>query len=700
MNNIDAMLSPRSIAIVGASPDGRKLNGRSLRFLLEKGYAGTIHPVNPKYDSVAGLSCHPDLEAIPGPVDLVIVAVPAREVAATLDSAGRKGIRAAIVFSSGFGEMGEEGRRLEREVTDTARRHGIRLCGPNTLGLINAFERVIATFSQYANGDTPAGPVGFVTQSGAFGTAIAALARRQGLGLGYFVNTGNEADVDVVEVMRAIVADPRIRVLAGYIEGLKDGPGFLRLGAEAMAAGKPVVLTKVGRTGAGARAAASHTGSLAGVDAVFDGAVRHGGMIRARSEEHMLDIVEAFNGLDTLPTGSGLGLVTQSGGAGVLMADRAEELGLSVPVLAPETRAALAKVVPGFGATGNPVDVTAQFLADPGVLRESVVHVLEDPQVHIGIIWLQLMEAHVDLLVGLFEEIRARTSKPFLVCWVAATDEALAKCRERRIPVFRGAEPAVDAAAAVIRYAEQRRRLEADRPNRAALAPPPVALPEGGGMVPTMEAARLLGGAGIPLTGVRFARTPDEAAAAARELGFPVAVKIESPDIAHKTEAGGVRLGLADEAAVRDAAAAVMESARAYDPDARIDGVVVQAMARGDVELVVGLKRDPVFGPVVMAGFGGILVEVLKDVAVRPAPVTRAEALGMLDELRGKALLAGVRGRPPVDREAVARLIVAASAFAAGAGPRLAEVDLNPVLAGPAGAVAVDWLMVLEETPG
>ncbi|NYZ13924.1 acetate--CoA ligase family protein [Azospirillum sp. RWY-5-1] len=696
MRNIDAMLNPRSIAIVGASSDGRKLNGRSLRFLLEKGYAGAIHPVNPKYDTVAGLPCHPDLEAIPGPVDLVIVAVPAREVATTLESAGRKGIPAAIVFSSGFGEMGEDGRRLEREVAETARRRGIRLCGPNTLGLINAFERVIATFSQYANGDTPAGPVGFVTQSGAFGTAIAALARRRGLGLGYFVNTGNEADVDVVEVMRAVVADPRIRVLAGYIEGLKDGPGFQRLAEEAMAAGKPVVLTKVGRTGAGARAAASHTGSLAGVDAVFDGAVRAGGMIRARNEEHMLDIVEAFTGLDALPAGRGLGLVTQSGGAGVLMADRAEELGLTVPVLAPETQAALAKVVPGFGATGNPVDVTAQFLADPDVLRESVVLVLEDPQVHMGIIWLQLMEAHVDVLVGLFEEIRARTSKPFLVCWVAATDEALTKCRERNIPVFRGGEPAVDAAAAVIGYAESRRRLAADRPQRIALAPPPVTLPERAGLVPTLEAARLLGDAGVPLTAARFARDPDEAVAAAQELGFPVAVKIESPDIAHKTEVGGVRLGLADGAAVRDAVTAVMKSARAHRPDARIEGVVVQAMAQGDVELVIGLKHDPVFGPVVMAGFGGVLVEVLKDVAVRPAPVTRVEALGMLDELRGKALLAGVRGRPPVDREAVARLICAASAFAAGAGPRLTEVDLNPVLAGPAGVVAVDWLMVLD----
>ena len=312
-----------------------------------------------------------------------------------------------MVFSSGFGEMGEEGRRLEETVAAVARRHGIRLLGPNTLGLLNAFERMPATFSQYAGGATPAGPIAFVTQSGAFGTAIAALARRRGLGLGYFVNTGNEADVDFVQAMDAVLDDPRVRVGAGYIEGLKDGAGLVALAARALAAGKPLVVTKVGRTGAGARAAASHTGSLAGEDAVFDAVVRQCGIVRARNEEHMLDIVEAFVGTPVLPEGDGIGIVTQSGGAGVLMADRAEELGLSVPLLGEATRAALARTMPGFGATANPVDVTAQFLADPAVLRDSVLAMLEDPRIHLGIVWLQLMEAYVDTIVAIFNCVKA-----------------------------------------------------------------------------------------------------------------------------------------------------------------------------------------------------------------------------------------------------------------------------------------------------
>ncbi len=694
-DGLRALISPASIAILGASADFSKINGRPLKHLLDKGYKGRIYPVNPKYDKVGGLACYPNVGAIPGAVDLAVVVLPAKDVVAAVRELGAKAVPAAVVFSSGFGETGEAGRALERSLVDEAKKAGVRLCGPNCLGLVNAFERVVATFSQYADADTPAGPVGFVTQSGAFGTAIAALARSRGTGLGYFINTGNESDVGFPEVMRHVLDDARIRVGAGYIEGLKDGAGLISLAQHALDIGKPMVLTKVGRMGAGSRAAASHTGSLAGEDRVFDAVVRQFGMVRARNEEHMLDLVDVISACP-LPEGKGLGLITQSGGAGVLMADRAEEIGLDVPVLGERTRAALHGVIPGFGAVGNPVDITGQFVAQPALLRDSVRIVLEDPRVHAGIVWLQLMHAHVDTLVRIFGEIKAEAKKPFVVAWVAAPEAGVQKLRALGIPVLRGAEPAVDALAGLIQYADARRRWFADADARDAVQLPALALPQAAGAVGTEEASRLLEECGVPMAPVRLATSAAEAVTAAAALGYPVAVKIESPDILHKTEAKGVRLGVDSAPAMRAAFASLMADAKAYKADARLEGVIVQKMAAGGgVEVVIGLQYDPVFGPVVMAGLGGVFVEVLKDVAFRRCPVTPSVAAAMLDELRGAAMLGTVRGRAAVNREALVQAICAVSRFGEAAGARLRELDLNPVLADAAGATAVDAVMVL-----
>ena len=696
VRSLRPLLAPRSIAILGASSDAGKLNGRVLAYLRDKGYRGRVFPVNPKYANIGDWACFPSVGDLPEPADLAIIALPAKQVAAAIGECGRARIRTAIVFSSGFSETGEAGRELEAELVQVARAAGVRMLGPNNLGLINAFERVHATFSQYANGETPAGPVGFVTQSGAFGTAIAALARRRGLGLGYFVNTGNEADISLAEVMAEIIADPRIRVGAGYIEGFKDGPGILSLAEAALATGKPLVLTKVGRSDAGERAAASHTGSLAGEDAVFDGIARQYGLLRARNEEHMLDLVEVLARC-ALPAGNGIGIVTQSGGAGVLMADRAEELGLCVPVLTTATQDRLRPVIPGFGALGNPVDVTAQFIADPSILRESVIAVLADPQVDVAVVWLQLMDAYVEVLAEIFGEIKEAAQKPFVVCWVAAPEAALAALRQRGIAVLRGAEPAIDAVAGLISYAEARRHWLADATARSALSLPALTLPAVAGPVTSVEGARLLAQAGARLAPHALALSAAEAVAAAGRLGYPVALKIESPDILHKTEAHGVSLGLTNGAAVEAAYTSVIAAARSYKADARIDGVLVQAMVSGEVEFVIGLKRDAVFGTVVMAGLGGVLIEVLQDVAFRRAPVTEEEAARMLDQLKGRALLSGVRGRPPVNQARLAQLISAVSCFGAATGDRLRELDLNPVLLSRADAIAVDWLIVLGE---
>ncbi len=695
---LNAMLSPRSIAIVGASAQLSKLNGRPLKFLIEKGYPGKIYPVNPKYAQIAGLTCYPDIDALPAAPDMAIIALPANDVCPAIEALGQKGVSAAVIFSSGFGEMGTSGKEREAALLSTARANGVVICGPNCLGLINAFDKVYATFSQYADNDTSPGPIGFVTQSGAFGTAIAALARRRGLGLGYFVNTGNEADACFTDIMSKIVQDPRIKVVAGYLEGVKDGRGLVALAELCMEFDKPLVLTKVGRFSAGARAAASHTGSLAIEDALFDAVARQYGIVRARNEEQMLDFLEAF-AYSAPPAGNGLGIVTQSGGAAVMMVDRAEEVGLTVPRLHADTEAKLLKLVPAFGTCSNPVDVTGQFVAEPAILHDSILTMLADSGIDIGIVWLQLMEAHVTLLLDLFIDVKKRSLKPFVVCWVAAPEAATRGLHAAGISVSRGAEPAVEAVAALARYLAKRRAWQAEKaePSLAKIAlpawysdyQPPASL------VSTPAAAELLRAAGVPMAKVVLARTEDEAVAAWRHFGGPVALKIESPDIAHKTEAGGVYLNIAEETAVREAYEAILRHVRNHNARAEVTGIIVQAMAAGDFELIIGAKRDPAFGMMVMVGIGGILVEVLRDVAWRQAPVSSDEALRMLDDLRMRAIFDGVRGKPSVDKSKVASLISRVSQLADTMRERLLELDLNPVLVGQNGAIVVDCAMVL-----
>lgn len=695
MRKLEALLNPGSIALIGASRNLNKLNGRPFKFLLDKGYRGKIYPVNPNYEEIAGLTCYPDVGALPEVVDLAVVMVPAAAVADAMLSLGAKGVPAAVVFSSGFSETGAEGLRMEEQVRDIAARYNISLCGPNCLGLINSFESVMATFSQFANGDTPPGPVGFVTQSGAFGTAIAALARNSGLGLGYFVNTGNEAGVGFAQVMQDVLADPRIRVGAGYIEGLSDGDALAGLARQALAHDKPLVITKVGRTSAGARAAASHTGSLAGEDAIFQGICDQFGIIRADDEEHLLDVLSGF-AVGTKPAGRRIGLITQSGGAGVLMADKAAQLNLQVTTLDEATTARLREVVPAFGSVANPVDITAQFIAEPDIFRDSVKAVMADPGVDIGVVWFQLMHEFVDTLEKVFRDIAAALNKPLLVCWVAGPADGLQRLRDLGFPVFRSAGAAMAAADAMVRYVQGRDFYLADKA-------PPLTAPatlEGIGIQPTLTTHRLLTEQGVNLVPSAMCVSADEAVRSARQFGYPVVVKIESVDIPHKTDIGGVRLGLSDDDAVREAFRSVTSAARDAHPKARLDGVVVQAMnCSPAVELVIGLKHDPVFGMVVMLGMGGIALEISRDVVFRKAPVSEGEALRMIDSLAGAALLGEVRGRPPIDRHAVAQLVSAVSVFGTVNAERIAELDINPVMATPNGAQAVDWLLVTHENP-
>lgn len=695
---LKALLSPQSMVIVGASPDANKVaNARPTHNLVRDGYAGRVYAINPKYTDIAGIPCYPDLESLPETPELGVVAVAAKQAIGVVAELGKKGVKVAIVFSSGFGEAGPEGKKLEQELVATARAHHIRICGPNNLGLINAFEKMPLTFSQYGDEPAPAGPIAFVSQSGAFGTAVATRARSLGIGFGYFVSTGNEADITAVEVLDEILDDPRVTVAVAYLEGIRDGARLVAVADKALFLKKPLILIKVGRYAVGKRAAVSHTGSLAGEDAVFDGVIRQHGVIRAYDEVQALDLAAAV-ATCPMPAAGGIGLITMSGGAGVLMSDCAEELRLDVPVLAPDTQAKLKSILPAYAPTTNPVDITAggRLSLFSGMFNSTLNLVLADPGIAMCVVWLQHRHKVAEEMANLFIETKRRVAKPFIVCWLYAPATAIAKMREAGVCVIEGTKRSIDAAAGLMQYGEARRRFVAGN-NKGELGPGLQRTAARAGtkseVVSSIEARELLSRYGFGMVASRFAADPDHAVKCAEELGYPVAVKIESPDLPHKTEVGGVRLGLKTGEEVAAAASEVLAAVRARAPNAAIAGVLVQKMALAGVELVFGLRRDASFGPVVMLGLGGIFIEVLKDVVFASAPVSEADADFMLERLRGRAVLDGVRGRPGVDRASLAKAICALSHFAV-AHPEVAELDLNPVISGSHGTVAVDWLMI------
>tara|TARA_B100000674_G_C37963360_1_gene973250 strand:+ start:1552 stop:3645 length:2094 start_codon:yes stop_codon:yes gene_type:complete len=694
--DIEKLIQPSSIAVIGASADYNKLNGRVMKFLIDHGFSGEIYPVNPKYDIIGGLKCYSNIDDLPKPADLAVITVPAHSVVKAVESCGLKGIKAAVLFSSGFKEIGGKGAALEATLVATAKRVGVRICGPNTIGLINCFDNAFASFSQYGYGKNIVGSISFISQSGAFGTAIAALARDRGIGLGYFISTGNECDLSIPEIAYATLKDPRIDVITCYVEGLKHGENWISLAELALASSKPIVVTKVGRSAAGKRAAASHTGSLAGADEVFDGFSEQYGLIRARNEEHMLDLADAFMLCD-LPEGRGVGIITQSGGAGVMMTDRAVELGLNVPKPCRKVMSAIKEIIPSFGSANNPIDVTAQFLINPEVLRDSIIRLFDDPDIHIGVVWLQLMHDHVDLLINIFEQTKLRAKKPFLVAWVGASDETIKKMRAIDVCCLRGGDPAIDAVAALVQFSEAKCRYKVPITENRGKKITGVSLMGHSGIVPSDYAGDLLSKAGVSVPKHKLCKSSAAAVAAAKQFGPGVVLKIESPDIHHKTDVGGVKLALTGRSAIEDAYAEIISTVAANAPNARIDGILVEEMVEPATELVIGLKRDPTFGNVIMVGLGGIFVEIIKDVAIRLCPVTIVDAHHMLDNLKCSEILDGTRGSQAANKEQIAQMIVDVSELGSALKDSLVELDLNPVFVSVNSAIAVDWLMVAEK---
>ena len=684
------LLRPRGVALVGVSGRPGNPMARPLRYLREHDFAGGIYPVNPGYAELEGLPCYPSLADVPGPVDLVLVLVPAEHAADAVRAAGAAGATAAVVFASGFAETGEQGVAAQAALVAAGRAAGVRVLGPNCQGVVHAASGLVATFTAAADRPLPPGRgVAYVGQSGAVGGSVLDLAVEMGLGLTAWVSTGNQADLDLVEVSVALLEDPEVHVVMLYVESIGDGAAYAQLARSAGSAGKHLVVLRSGRSTAGKRAAASHTGSMLGDDVGFVLTSQAHGVVLVDDVDELLAVAAI---LSATPPAAGrrVAVVTTSGGAGSLAADRCEDLGLELPELAAATQDILRPLIPSFGALANPVDVTAQlFNRGAHAFGDVCRTVADDPNVDVVAVLLTMVtgEAGARLAEDLVSTA-AGLGKPLLVAWLAGqqlTSEGRAVFRAAGVPVFGSVGALARTAAALVPLT-----VPAGPP--VTLAPAPLLDPE------LLMGVLDDGPALLRVIGVRqprsaFARTADEAREQVVLLGGPAAFKLQARQLDHKTEVGGVRLGVSAGAAAQVFDDLIAAAARHGVPD--VEGVLVQEIVRPGVELVLGgTAGQDGFPPLVTVGLGGVSTELYRDVVSALAPVSPGEALAMLRRLRAWPLLAGFRGSPPADVTAAVDALVRVGQAVAGA-PGLAELEINPLIVAAAGegARAVDVLV-------
>lgn len=694
---LNSLFSPKSIAILGASNTAGKSGAVPIALLLEAGYAGKIYPVNPRQDTVYGLPCHASLGDIEEAIDLVIIAVPASHVLVALEKSRPGQIRNAVIFTSGFAEVGDAGVQLQQQLQAFAQERHIRLLGPNCLGFINVRQNTYATFSPAPfNGKLPAGDVGMVTQSGAFGAYAYCLARERHLDLSFWISTGNESDLDVADCIQWLVDDPDTNVIMAYIEGCKDGDKLKRALSAAHYAGKPVVITKIGRTNSGARAAASHTAALAGDDVVYDALFKQYGVIRAYTIDEFFNVGQALSKWPGRPIkNQNLAIISISGGVGALMADDADENRLSLPAPPEAVKARLLARIP-FAGANNPVDVTGHALTDLSILLDTSRDMLGTGNYAALAIFLAAAGSSETLwpyLQELVDVLHAEHPHIPLTIIALLPPERKNALQKNGAMVFTDPSVAIRTLSKIMHHCPTMNPAVTDEQLSASV-------PEGIGALNEADSLTVLKNAGIPVIPFAVANSTSEAQAIAGQWDSPTVMKIVSADILHKSDVGGVRLGIKGEQAVSHAYDDILSSVQSKMPQAKIDGVLVAPMRNGGIECIMGVHRDPVFGPVVMFGLGGVFVEILKDVSFRLAPFGRDEALSMIQDIRTTALLYGARGRDPADVSALADTLVALSRLAYDRRDQVESIDINPILALPEGqgVLALDGVIIRNRT--
>lgn len=703
--SLTALFEPKSISVIGASDDPSRIGGKPLRFINDAGFSGQVYPVNPNRTTVQGLPAYRTVCSIGGDVDLAIIALPTELVVEQVLACEEKGVKAIVIFSSGFAEADDAGAILQEEIQQIARRSGMRILGPNCAGVFNAKIGFFGTFvSAFESGTALPGPLSIASQSGACGGHLTYLCKQRGLGVHYWVTTGNEVDVDVSESMLWLAQSENVKVIATYAEGIRHGDTFIQALEAARRNRKPVIMLKVGRSSIGARAAASHTGALAGEDAVYDAVFRQYGVFRAESIEQMLDVAMiCAHGI--YPSSRRLGIVTGSGGIGIQMSDAAEACGLEVPLLPSQAQARIKAMLP-FAGVANPIDVTAQAINDWTLLERCLDIALTDGDYGATICFLgsaPTASGAADTLLKSLTALRERFPERLIVLSFAAPQNVVQRFEQAGFPVIEDVDRAVRAVAAMASFGTTFEALDddlrLDQSTRYGQGTDFSASPmstESLAAIDEYAAKKLLAEAGVPVLPEHIAQDAEGVRLAASEMGCPVALKIVSPDITHKTEVGGVILNLPSPEVAASEARLLLERVAKLRPDSRLSGVLVSPMCEGGVETICGVFCDPVFGPVVMFGLGGVYVEVMQDVAFRLAPFDEGEALSMVKEIRGYQILEGTRGAPPADIEALARALSCLSHFAVVNRETIKEIDINPLVVMPCGqgVIALDALII------
>ena len=694
--SIRRMLEPRSIAVVGATPRPQ-YGGRFLRSVLEAQDKVRIYPVNPRYQEVLGVPCYPTLADLPETPDLVGIIVPYHQVLPVLKQSADVGARAAVVVSAGFAERGSEDRnRLQDEIGAFAAASGLRVCGPNCLGVANVTSGVWPS-SHAPDPYLQPGPVALVSQSGA--TSFGPLATRAveiGLGYSHVISTGNEADLESSDFIEYLLDEPHVRVVACFVEGLKDGRKFLNAAKKALRLGKKIVLIKVGRSNVGAKAARSHTAALTGSDEVHNAVFQQFGVSRCEDYDDLIQTAHLL-AYAPPPTAEGVAVVSHSGGISSLIADHLGNANLPLPPLTESAEAGLNRILSGFGWAANPADITG--VASRAEFADVLALLEMEPQAGALLTATAGTPSQAQIVI----DLKSQTSKPVLFLSTGGdnTEEGLAMLREAHVPVFTSPSSAAKSLADLFRYHRRRRKsLNSETaPAPAAKSPPP--LPTGPTTLTEHDAKNLLSQWGIPATKEVRAHSIQEALEAAKTIGFPVGLKLESPHIPHKTEADVVRLNVQTPRELHRSYGEILANGLRFAPKSKGAPVLVQEMIEDGVETIVGISQDPQFGPILLFGVGGVFVEVYEDVAMRAIPITGTDAREMIAEVRGSRLLQGFRGTPEADVDALVDSLLALSHMAVDLANRNPELDVNPLMVLPKGrgVKAVDALLTLSPSP-
>jgi len=707
MKSLEKLLCPSSIIVVGASDDFVKIGGRVMKYLLKFGYNGEIYPVNPKYQNIQDIRCYPSIADVPEQVDTALIAIRASLVPQTVRECAEHGVKTAIVFSAGFAEIGGKGVENQETLRTLISETGIRVCGPNCIGIINFNDKIAMSFTGFLEIDKliPGG-VGFISQSGALGGTLLSRAQDRKIGFSYFISTGNEVDLDIVDFMDFMVDAPDTFVIAAYVEQIRNTGKFLRVAERALEVGKPIIVLKVGETESGKRAASSHTGALTGSDIAYSAAFKQKGVIRVEEYDDLIETMMLFS-KSNLPRGGRVGVISGTGGGAIIMTDKITKRGsLSLPPLFESTKEKLSKATMSFASIGNPVDLTGQLYEAPQMYRQALDLLAQDDNIDIvmPIVSMVAKERAVDRASAIIHT-STLTSKPVVTWWTAGSlsKPGFKLLDESRVALFKSPDRCIRALSSLVAYSQFRKEFlgtKKEEERKRTMADEATISLCRKGQLSEHEAKVILSSYGIPVTREEVATSEEEAVEIASQLGYPVALKISSHQISHKSDAGGVKVNLNNELEVRECYREIIDNCRKYDSSAVIEGVLVQEMVTDEgTEVIVGVSTDPAFGLMVVFGLGGIFVEVMRDISVRILPVTPRDAWAMVREIKGYEILEGTRGKKPRDIDGIVDLILKISNLATDLSQFISEIDLNPVIVfGHGKGVKVIDALIKEET--